>query len=460
MTVELVIKKDSDPATIIYAEVLDRTAKITQENYFAKLGQWIRVYLKEHELSDNLDNFNLLHFLGYQTNIIATKRKNGDLTHSSLRQYKAVLNYAVACSTAVIENKLVITPPAQQVFWKRTATNMDYSRLHEIAKVLFDIGSETTPILRQLNQQAVGKNQTSTQKMKHIPDDILAIIQKDKVANRHLLRQFIKFNCIFGLRPMEWLFTNVVIDNRDGSDCKCRLIVKNGKNTHGRACGDARILHFKESQDFVEELIDFIQALKKTDKEHFTKSGINKLDQKHKTGGFDAPAATGEFEYEGVFGILQKQMYHLMRSNKCSVILRRIYNSKKNSYKYTQSKSKNKRGTTPPTLQFPTLYSTRHQAIANCKQAGYSDLEIAALFGHISTHTADKHYARKQYGKRSGSGVQLRPDEKNMAIIVANQRRLEALKNPEKLVSLDKEKTKQTVAKKKEPTRDGGSFGR
>jgi len=46
----------------------------------------------------------------------------------------------------------------------------------------------------------------------------------------------------------------------------------------------------------------------------------------------------------------------------------------------------------------PTVYSTRHQAVANAKSSGLSDREIAGQFGHRSTSTAKRHYGKKLAG--------------------------------------------------------------
>ena len=41
-----------------------------------------------------------------------------------------------------------------------------------------------------------------------------------------------------------------------------------------------------------------------------------------------------------------------------------------------------------------TIYSTRHQAVANRKKAKWKLDEIAAWFGHASIETASRHYGR------------------------------------------------------------------
>lgn len=47
-----------------------------------------------------------------------------------------------------------------------------------------------------------------------------------------------------------------------------------------------------------------------------------------------------------------------------------------------------------------SLYSTRHQTVANFKYAGASREEIAVMFGHTSLRTAMQHYARKRSGRK------------------------------------------------------------
>ena len=51
-----------------------------------------------------------------------------------------------------------------------------------------------------------------------------------------------------------------------------------------------------------------------------------------------------------------------------------------------------------------TIYSTRHQAVANRKKAKWKLDEIAAWFGHASIETASRHYGRA--GRAWGEGGQ------------------------------------------------------
>lgn len=58
----------------------------------------------------------------------------------------------------------------------------------------------------------------------------------------------------------------------------------------------------------------------------------------------------------------------------------------------------------PKARRHITLYSGRHQFAADHKAAGLTRDELAALMGHGSNRTADRHYARRQFG-RSRSNV-------------------------------------------------------
>lgn len=49
----------------------------------------------------------------------------------------------------------------------------------------------------------------------------------------------------------------------------------------------------------------------------------------------------------------------------------------------------------------PSIYSTRHQAVADFKASGVDKQEIAAFFGHSSDYTHASHYGHKKHGGRN-----------------------------------------------------------
>ena len=61
-----------------------------------------------------------------------------------------------------------------------------------------------------------------------------------------------------------------------------------------------------------------------------------------------------------------------------------------------------------------SLYSTRHQCVANAKERGLSAIEVAALFGHKSPATAKAHYGRKSEGK---GGLSILPSVMSMEAV-------------------------------------------
>lgn len=49
-------------------------------------------------------------------------------------------------------------------------------------------------------------------------------------------------------------------------------------------------------------------------------------------------------------------------------------------------------------IERPTIYSTRHQCIANAKASNVHEFEIAAFFGHASVETNSRHYGKAWFG--------------------------------------------------------------
>ena len=58
-----------------------------------------------------------------------------------------------------------------------------------------------------------------------------------------------------------------------------------------------------------------------------------------------------------------------------------------------------------------TLYSCRHQCIADLKHNGYQLSEIAAIVGHGNDATATEHYGKKRYGRKRGGLPQPNPND-------------------------------------------------
>lgn len=197
------------------------------------------------------------------------------------------------------------------------------------------------------NQRGSG---TSSNKQKAFKDlDIIAVqlylsdhLKDHQYANA--LDTWIKASLITGLRPSEW--EEAHIKNIDGQKM---LVVKNAKFNGVRANGEYRHLLL---DDLNQEALDDINEM------------LTMLD-----------------------GYIESRTFTS------------LYESIRDYMKRVARKSLGTR------VKYPSLYSLRHQFIANAKASGFSRQEIAALIGHASDVTASKHYARKVSGKKGSVAI-------------------------------------------------------
>lgn len=75
-----------------------------------------------------------------------------------------------------------------------------------------------------------------------------------------------------------------------------------------------------------------------------------------------------------------------------------------------------------------TIYSTRHQAVANRKKAKWKLDEIAAWFGHASIETASRHYGRA--GRAWGELPYYRPSRSSIELVRVREAVMEQSKTP------------------------------
>jgi hypothetical protein len=162
-----------------------------------------------------------------------------------------------------------------------------------------------------------------------------------------------------GLRPSEWFnatFVNYLYrdsrghylrDSQGEIKTAIAIVVENAKTTHGRANGESQeiLLHNISNSELATlmHMRELAHGYKSKQPENSTNSDI--------TNGFFKPIQ------QTMNLALQKMGY--------------------------------------PKKSLPTTYSTRHQAMANAKQSGLTDREIAAMFGHSSLFTAKRHYGKK-----------------------------------------------------------------
>lgn len=192
-------------------------------------------------------------------------------------------------------------------------------------------------------------DRTSGQKAKAFPTEDFEIVANyleshvgGKRGHRHAnaLLTFLRASRLVGLRPAEWKSAGLV-DFR-GS---LALRVGNAKHTNGRANGSHRHL-----------LVDRLST-----------EQIGHLDEMlHMLVNFESDP---EYDFD-------RHMHQL-----------RLYMGKV------------VRGCLGKRKRYPSMYSFRHQFVANAKSGSRSLEEIAALVGHASNATASQHYGRTALGE-------------------------------------------------------------
>jgi hypothetical protein len=197
----------------------------------------------------------------------------------------------------------------------------------------------------------VRTERTSSPKRKSFPRELRDYLISYAQDSRHAryagkLAAFVQANLLVGLRPVEW-FGVEFIEPARGVKAPITLKVENAKTSYGRGNGTIRKIELHNiSADDLARLLHF-QSL------------VNSFERQF-------PPGTSRNELvDKFFKPLQGLLRHVTES------------TGKGPY---------------------SLYSTRHQAIANAKGSGLEDIEVTAMFGHRSTKTAKNHYGKKSEG--------------------------------------------------------------
>ena len=245
---------------------------------------------------------------------------------------------------------------------------------------------------------------TSSLKDKKFPKELYEWIMQKESKNKEslrLLQMFLKANLLLGLRPAEWLNVRMAtnIETKTSS-----LVIDNSKDSHGRANGSTRtiilidatkdekraILDFKEAFDaalqcdferFKFQCEDYYNNGPRDKKRDWAALGQRQLELQHGVGKTWNPIIR-DVPLENLvdsYGNLQPEFAY--RRLKCmGITLNRLLKSYPDFKKGDRLR--------------PSLYSTRHQVVANAKQNNTPVREMAAFFGHSSVHTARRHYAK------------------------------------------------------------------
>lgn len=183
-----------------------------------------------------------------------------------------------------------------------------------------------------------------------------------------LVVAFVDANLVVGLRPIEWFSVGFCCALKGP---KLIMIIANGKATHGRANGLYRylILDDLKTED-IEKINLFWNLLNRYVKRVSAKSSESKL------------VLTWD-EKQTFIRILGTRLR--LRYEEFLKLKGKVLNND---------------------LERPTLYSTRHQCIANAKVKGVDKFIIAGAFGHAGKDTASRYYGKKWRGH---SGFNIMP---------------------------------------------------
>ena len=387
------------------------------------------------------------------TNIVSSVKEKAiskDISWSTVRLYKATICYGLTLNylakfypTSELYRKLKEVAnfkPIKGITIDNSIDSMFFERLYTEIKD-FNLDAEDKG-----EGEAGGK--TSSSKAKQLPKEIYDIIlsHPDYAGKSYeLLRLFVEVNCIIGLRPIEWFDlkgmnkryfdanidqwfdkmskadVEVVTDRKRligwkdvnntleelSSDVSV-ILIKNGKNSLGRAGIEYRAL-YSSDKDFYRKVNHardaFLEAA----------DAFAKAKQADGDSSFMDDTQHGNIlAFKHIMRLTQRKMRYIIDKDAAiQKVLKRSHNKILSRKKFAEQLSDDEfevlKQNTP--MKIPSIYSTRHQAVANAKDDGMSAVAIAAMFGHSSVITAQRHYGKAASG-RSGSIV--RPSERNI----------------------------------------------
>lgn len=311
--------------------------------------------------------------------------KNKEIKPSSFRTYKAAICFGLAKCYLQLDD---IDPSSSFVdeeltkFW-----------ISDLYKQIIDIHIP-------FDKDVKFDKQTSAYKKKMFPQqyyEYLMALYKDgenQLNSRfNLLCAFLDANLIIGLRPIEWLDVLFACNLESKT---FTVFVTNGKNSQGRANGDIRELHLHEIPDseinklLIYQLVLEDQLISNKSQDgtvlenknlvNVTRNDPSKYEETIEFLSSDLPDEFNKNDItvrrsagENFYRSLQNEMY-------------RIYQLFLDETNYSDNEFK------------VSLYSTRHQCIANAKKSEASSYQIAAFFGHSSIHTSRRHYGKPWHG--------------------------------------------------------------
>lgn len=410
--------KDCQPATIdLYIKVFFRLYRKSIKN------------IKEIGVVDTSSPDYYVYVLDDIVSKIEHDRKHNDIKYSTIRSYKASLLCALSFCAAAKKASLELTKFSKkyQEEFHALGSKVSEQFLIDLYQRVFAWQRESKGVCTQKDNEAHAKAQTSSGKEKGFPDFLLERLKKIKSGSRfsQIVRLFVRVNIRYGLRPIEWktakllraeevpdmemndvvltLIENDVIATADTESPYYWLQVKNAKATHARACGEYRYICIGSDEKNLAELNRVLTVIQ-NNAENLSDEEFDKKRLRPMQRALREMLIRDKESHDFIIARYRKATWEHNR---------RLKKSRKEG-------KKNRNMPAPPIITVPTLYSTRHQAIANAKAEGMDVITTAALFGHISTISANKHYAHKKRGK-SGR-YECLPHINNLNIVVDNLR--------------------------------------
>ncbi len=276
---------------------------------------------------------------------ISTEVTSNGIADSTFRMYKSAVMYWLGQQA--------------QALIASGGDPSDYARAYEALRAL------------RYSQVASTAERTSGRKLKFFPQECVDALSKyaeergHRAPNAARAAAFAKANLLVGLRPSEWFdatFASYLVRNEAGEPMRAAngqllfehmLIVENAKATHGRGNGQRReLILYGITAEELKALMHFAEIAQKYKERH--------------------PAS---IEAKKLNNLFYRPMNNMIRRALTAT-------------GYSQR-------------DIPSIYSTRHQVVADFKATGYDKRMIAAFFGHSSENTHREHYGHKKHGNRS-----------------------------------------------------------
>lgn len=334
--------------------------------------------------------------------------------HATYRQYKAVICFGLATTLLNVREDYLELPrnftfdDLENLYKKVISTNLSYDKKSEQERL-----KRTSALKRK---EFPKKFYDWLNQYEHSHEKRIAV--KNIPTNFTLVISFIRANLLIGLRPKEWL--NLTITCNLHEQC-IELIVKNAKASQERANGLYRNLLLNDiSQEDELSILQYYILLhrklyslaKKIDRKQIEFEGTSQF-QGVKNNSFLLPLID-DFTPSTHNPNFCKSLYVKNGVPQEALINFLMKNMQDTLYKLYQEYCDYLSNLgLPPDIEIDnhqngtiTLYSTRHQCVANAKKSKIPKEEIAAFFGHASTDTATKHYGRAWH---SWSSFKFRP---------------------------------------------------